>query len=230
MTSPIDLEYCLLWTLSSRIRKDSGALLIRPLTNAQTYRAMIRLRFRKLLTTLWLISSKCSDKFGQVVWSACWSGILCIFALLSWGRTYTTFFRVAKVLSLKELSAIFGVCRQTTATWLTAWEKGGIAALLDKPRSGRPCKLAGAAKHYVPGKIGESSRSLKAVLAQLPGHLGIPVSITSLKRVCKQAGLGWKRVRKSLKSKRGPDLFGQSRQQLAALPGQAGQRQIDLVF
>lgn len=132
--------------------------------------------------------------------------------------------------SLKELSAIFGVCRQTTATWLTAWEKGGIAALLDKPRSGRPCKLTGAAKHSVLDKIGESSRSLKAVLAQLTEHLGIPVSIASLKRVCKQAGLVWKRVRKSLKSKRDPDLFEQSRQQLAALAEQAEQQQIDLVY
>ncbi|MDZ4149561.1 helix-turn-helix domain-containing protein [Methylicorpusculum sp.] len=50
---------------------------------------------------------------------------------------------------LKDLSDIFGVCRQTTSTWLTAWEKRGIAALLDKPRSGRPRKLTGEAKHYV---------------------------------------------------------------------------------
>lgn len=47
---------------------------------------------------------------------------------------------------VKELSAIFGICSQTTATWLNAWKMGGIAALLDNPRSGRPHKLAGDAR------------------------------------------------------------------------------------
>jgi len=43
---------------------------------------------------------------------------------------------------LQELCEIFGVCRQTIATWLHAWSRGGINALLDKPRSGRPRKVA----------------------------------------------------------------------------------------
>jgi transposase len=132
--------------------------------------------------------------------------------------------------SVKELSVILGVCRQTTATWLTGWETGGTAALLDKPRSGRPCKLTGKAKEYVQGKVGESPRSLKTVLAQLAEQWGIPVSIATLRRTCKQAGLIWKRVRKSLKSKRDPELFAQSQQQLAALAEQAQQQQIDLVY
>src|SRR5664279_6304592 len=44
--------------------------------------------------------------------------------------------------SLKELSEAFGVCRQTAATWLNDWKAGGASALVDKPRSGRPCKLS----------------------------------------------------------------------------------------
>jgi len=127
------------------------------------------------------------------------------------------------------LSAIFGVCRQTTATWLNAWEKGGIVALLDKPRSGRPRKLTGEAKDYALDKVAESPRSLKTVLAQLAEQWNIPVSIATLKQTCKQAGLIWKRVRKSLKAKRDPDLFAQSQQQLAALAEQTQQQQIDLV-
>ncbi|MGZ8237109.1 MAG: IS630 family transposase [Methylobacter sp.] len=68
------------------------------------------------------------------------------------------------------------------------------------------------------------------MLAQLAEQWNIPVSIASFKRVCKQAGLFWKRVRKSLKSKRDPDLFAQSRQQLMVLAEQAQQQQIDLVY
>ena len=41
---------------------------------------------------------------------------------------------------VQELSKIFGVCRQTTATWLKSWNKEGMAGLEDKPRSGRPRK------------------------------------------------------------------------------------------
>jgi len=47
-------------------RKDSWVLVIRSLTSVQTCRAVIRLNFRKLLTTSSLTSSKCSDKFVQV--------------------------------------------------------------------------------------------------------------------------------------------------------------------
>jgi transposase len=43
-------------------------------------------------------------------------------------------------------------------------------------------------------------------------------------------GLCWKRVRRSLKSKRDPDLFEQSRQQLIALIKQAKNKKIDLFY
>jgi len=108
--------------------------------------------------------------------------------------------------TLKQLSAVFGVCRQTASNWLWQWETGGVAALLDKPRSGRPRKLAGAAGLAALGKVAESPRSLKAVLEHLAEEWGIPVSIATLKRFCRQAGLSWKRVRKSLRAKRDPEL------------------------
>ena len=132
--------------------------------------------------------------------------------------------------SLTELSETFGVCRQTAATWLNAWEAGGASALLDKPRSGRPCKLLKDIKQDVIGLIKEFPRSLKTVLAQLSEKQGITVSCATLKRLCKQAKLCWKRVRKSLRAKRDPDLFAQSQQQLIALTEQAKQQQIDLIY
>lgn len=132
--------------------------------------------------------------------------------------------------SLKELSKAFGVCRQTAATWLKDWKAGGTNALLDKPRSGRPCKLLENIKQDVIELIKEIPRSLKTVLAKLSENEGITVSCATLKRLCKQAKLCWKRVRKSLRAKRDPDLFAQSQQQLAALIEQAKLQQIDLVY
>jgi transposase len=132
--------------------------------------------------------------------------------------------------SLKGLSATFDICRQTAATWLHSWEEGGLCALFDDPRSGRPCKLSEGQKHGAVELVKQSPRSLKKVLAQLAEELGIKLSCSTLKRICKQAKYCWKRVRKSLRSKRDPELFEQSRQQLAALIVQAGQKQIDLYY
>jgi transposase len=56
------------------------------------------------------------------------------------------------------------------------------------------------------------------------------VSYSTLKRLCKKAKLSWKRARKSLKSKRDPDLFAKSQQQLIVLAEQAKQEKIDLYF
>ncbi len=42
---------------------------------------------------------------------------------------------------VQEIAEIFGVCRQSAATWLRGWSKRGVCALLDKPRSGRPRKV-----------------------------------------------------------------------------------------
>ena len=39
---------------------------------------------------------------------------------------------------LAKIASIFNICRQTAAAWLHAWKDGGICALFDKPRSGRP--------------------------------------------------------------------------------------------
>jgi transposase len=132
--------------------------------------------------------------------------------------------------SIKELSAIFGVCRQTAATWLHSWEKSGLCALLDGPRSGRPCKLSEENKHKALEQVKQFPRSLKKVLAFLAEELGVKLSCSTLKRLCKQARLCWKRVRTSLRAKRDPELFAQSRQQLSTLIKQAEQKQIDLYY
>jgi transposase len=131
--------------------------------------------------------------------------------------------------SVKELAAAFGVCRQTASTWLHSWDELGICGLLNGYRSGRPNKLSAENQHQAIELVKEFPRSLKTVLARLCELTGINLSRSSLKRLCKQAKLCWKRVRKSLKSKRDPKLFAQSQQQLLTLATQAAEKQIDLV-
>jgi transposase len=120
---------------------------------------------------------------------------------------------------LKEIASIYNICRQTAATWLHAWRDGGICGLFDKPRSGRPRLLCNEVEIDAITRVNQSPRSLKKVLAELTASLNLAVSpsVSTLKRICKRAKLTWKRVRKSLRSKRDPYLFEQSRQQLATL-------------
>jgi transposase len=133
---------------------------------------------------------------------------------------------------LTELARIYNICRQTAATWLHAWKDGGICALFDKPRSGRPHILCNEAEVDAITRVNQSPRSLKKVLAELTASLDLTISpsLSTLKRVCKRAGLNWKRIRKSLRSKRDPDLFEQSRQQLVTLIEQSQQKEIDLFY
>ncbi len=70
--------------------------------------------------------------------------------------------------------------------------------------------------------------TLKKVFADLAGNLDLTLSLSTLKRACKRAGLSWKRVRKFLKSKRNPDLLEQSQQQLLSLIEQLQKGEIDL--
>ena len=104
--------------------------------------------------------------------------------------------------------------------------------MLDKPRSGRPRLLSNEAETDAIVRVNQSPRSLKKVLAKLTTDLNLAVSpsVSTLKRICKRAKLTWKRVRKSLRSKRDPHLFEQSRQQLATLIEQSKQKEIDLFY
>jgi transposase len=62
---------------------------------------------------------------------------------------------------LTELARIYNICRQTAATWLHAWKDGGICALFDKPRSGRPHILCNEAEVDAITRVNQSPRSLK---------------------------------------------------------------------
>ena len=131
---------------------------------------------------------------------------------------------------LSMISRVYGVCRQTVSTWIQAWETEGICGLLDNPRSGRPRILSEEAESDAVTRIRQSPRSLKKVLAELTENFDLTLSLSTLKRACKRAGLSWKRVRKSLKSKRNSDLFEQSQQQLISLIEQSQTGEIDLFY
>jgi transposase len=132
--------------------------------------------------------------------------------------------------SVKEIAPILGVHRQSVASWLKAWEAQGLCGLLEKPRSGRPKRLEAAEIELVLAFVKDEPRTIKKALSLLEEQTGKQISTKTLKGLCNQAGLSWKRVRKSLKSQRDEVTFNRTVNMLEALLGQAQQGRIDLYY
>ncbi len=66
-------------------------------------------------------------------------------------------------------------------------------------------------------KVEKSPRSLKTILSEIETEFGVALSIDTLKLICKQAGLVWKRVRKSLRKKRNQKEFDRSKKEIDEL-------------
>ena len=136
----------------------------------------------------------------------------------------------AEGFKLSNIAEILMVCRQTVSTWLHTWEENGIRGLIDQPRPGRPHILSDAQEVEAIEAVKQSPRSLKKVIAQLSEKFNVNISLSTLKNICKRAGLSWKRMRKSLKSKRDPILFEECRKKLEILIEQDKEGIIDLYY
>jgi transposase len=128
------------------------------------------------------------------------------------------------------ICSIYPVCRQTVSTWYSKWNEFGICGLVDSSGRGRPAHLDDKQKSDVIKRVKKSPRSLKAVLSDLAIELGVTLSIDTLKLICKQAGLVWKRVRKSLRSKRNQDKFDAATAEIKELIKQHEENEIDLCY
>lgn len=132
--------------------------------------------------------------------------------------------------SISEICEIYSVCRQTVSTLFNNWENYGICGLLDKPGRGRHCILNPHQQTETVEKIKSSPRTLKPVIADLENNSNISVSSYTLKRLCKKNKLVWKRVRKSLRSKRDQAQFDKAAYELSQLIQQDSNGEIDLLF
>jgi transposase len=132
--------------------------------------------------------------------------------------------------SIAAIATIYSCCRQTIASTLHRWQTYGLCGLLDKPRAGRPALLSTQEEDEVIDMIDKQPRSLKSVMAELANKSKKVVSLSTLKRLCRKAGLAWKRVRKSLKSKQDSEAFARSKAQLEQLIEQDKQGALDLYY
>jgi len=90
--------------------------------------------------------------------------------------------------SVTELTQFFEVSRITIYSWLDAWEKNGIAGLMNKPGQGRkPILSLQNSQHVkkVKAAIRKNPQSVKAVVAELESKIGSPMHPETLKRFLK---------------------------------------------
>ena len=132
--------------------------------------------------------------------------------------------------TIHDIAETYQVHRVTVSAWITHWEQQGTQGLYDQPRSGRPSKLTPAEQALAKQYLKDEPRSLKGVLERLAHKTAKRISLSSLKRLAKKAGLRWKRVRKSLKSLRDPEAFDRCKRELEALQNQEANGKIDLYY
>ena len=113
----------------------------------------------------------------------------------------------SKSFNVNEIAAIYNVNRDSVSSWINSWEESGVEGLFEKPRSGAPSKLTESEIEIVKDIIINNSQSPKIILAKISKEIDKTISMSTLKRIIKKSGLRWKRLRKSLKSKRDQKEF-----------------------
>jgi len=132
--------------------------------------------------------------------------------------------------TINDIAKIYHVDRDSVSSWIDSWEQFGFNGLYDKPRSGRPRILKEEEQEIAIELIKKYPRSIKTVIEKLAQITGKIVSISTLKRLAKKAGLIWKRIKKSLKSKRDDKEFEKAKQEIQELKQQQQTGEIDLYY
>lgn len=131
---------------------------------------------------------------------------------------------------LQQVARISRVCRQTASIWLNNWEALGVCGLFDHSGRGRKAILTEADELKALEQVKATPRSLNRVLAELEKQLAIKISKETLKRLCKKAGLVWKRVRKSLTGKRDDEQFYAKLEEINKIVERAEKGELDLCY
>lgn len=113
-------------------------------------------------------------------------------------------------MTINELAKVFQCARNTVAGWFDRWEVEGIDGLDDKPRPGAPTKLDDQEQVRAIELLEQSPQSVTAALLALQEETGKTISSDTLKRLARKKDLVWKRMRKSLRSKRDQKNFATS--------------------
>lgn len=86
---------------------------------------------------------------------------------------------------MTSISELLEVHYNSVRSWLKRYEQGGVAALAEKPREGRPRLLSEEQERRVRAWVNEEPRLLKRVLAKAASEFEQSISVDTLKRTLK---------------------------------------------
>lgn len=151
--------------------------------------------------------------------------------LQSWTRTRAHCILLSsQEYKVNEIASICNICRQAVSNCIHNWERDGFLGLVDEHRSGRPKALTQEQEDDLISRVKESPRSLKKVISEFSEAHQIEISLSTLKRLCKAAKMSWKRIRKSLKSKRNEEDFERAKSLINQLIVSYKANEIDLLY
>ncbi len=105
-----------------------------------------------------------------------------------------------------------------------------MAGLYNRPGQGRPKKLNEEEEIDILMRVYEEPRTLKKILADVSKEINKKISLSTIKRIIKLFGLCWKRVKKSLRSKRNENDFQKAKIEIIDLIHRAQSGEIDLYY
>jgi len=114
-----------------------------------------------------------------------------------------------------DIVNIFGVDRNSVASWIDRFMDGGPDALEDDDHPGAPPMLSEAQQEILKQLLRRYPTRPGKVLKELKKQTGITISKWTLRNYAKRFGLSWKRYRRSLKQKRDEDAFRLAQEELA---------------
>ena len=132
--------------------------------------------------------------------------------------------------SVKQICDIYQVTRNTLSAWIKAWEQYGLTGLFDAPRENGKYKSSDEEQEILRREIQENPRSLKDVAEKFKKLTGKSLSRQSIRRQAKKFRLKWKRIRKSLKSKRNQEKFEKAKQDINAFKELKEKGETDVVY
>jgi transposase len=122
----------------------------------------------------------------------------------------------AKGYTVPEVADILGCTQGSVHNWLDRFESGGVGALADRPRSGRPPLATPDYRHRLveavkadPHALGYPFTvwTLTRLRAHMARELGVLLSESRVRQVMKEEGLVFKRPKHTLAKQRDPEVF-----------------------
>ena len=112
-----------------------------------------------------------------------------------------TLLLLSQPLLSREVAKLQNLHIETVRTTWQQWVKEGMDGLVDKPRSGAPCKLDEVAVDRLVQWAKDKPSTAVELLQRHTEAQGVPVKTDTLIRALKAKGLVWKRTRHSLKKR-----------------------------